>query len=540
MPEVIQKQFTGLYTQNKDNKIENKIMLLVAGTGGGKSIHKNAIAQVYKNDHKYIWISLTDEKNNFENAYQMFPPEENWHKLRLQKEGREEKAEKVIIWHPYTENLPTTKHPNMKIFTIPIKSLGREEISVLIETDADKSSVKLFLDSIRQLKKEEGISDMLYYASQSLERKTSGTGKNMSFVPDAENFWLPHKTSGTSKTISELIGNFKPFFYGKDYILTPENCPSNLDVEQDIFKNQEYTHVLVTKYIQDRKIKDFVIMWFILNILRNIDKCKKPILWDFEEIRKWLPFSAKGWKHYIAQNMKEHLSVIRSIGRGNTVLMTSQVYTDIHPYLRDSVSPGELYIGALGNLKDVKKISETLRMSTEEVRTLSSIGRNEFMVRNKELSGEKFTFLMPKFMHAEESYDFFDMYKRYNKIQPENYPFAEFKETITNIDNFKKQEIKKAQERVKEITNSMEKQFKNDSQIKYKGKNIGTIKEKEILPSKKAEKIVKEVLSNEIIPKDENPLHTIIKQSYKMGKTYKEIALDFDMSIADIKNIVNI
>lgn len=433
--------------------------ILTHNTGGGKSISKNTVAAEFKRCG-YIWICYTDEKDNFELAYQMFPPEKDWHLKGLKYEGRPIKPEKVIIWHPFTFNLPSStklqkmygfdKHPEMRVFTIPVTSLGREEISVLTETDADKTAVKLFFDAIRKVKKNEGISDMLYYAHKSIQRKQKQEGKKTINLPDPENFFLPAKMAGTAKTMSELIGYFKPYVYGDHYLLSSEDCPLNLNVQKDIFKKQRYTHVLVTKYIEDRKVKDFVILWFMKNILRNIDYCDYPLLHDFEEVRKFLPRSVDGWKKQIAKNIKGDLSILRSKGpKGNSMVMTTQVLNDVNTAARDSISPNEMFIGPLGNMNDIEKIQSALKLTTDDVRKITGAQRNTFLKFDKEYR-EQFRVPLPRFMHAEEDYDFVEKYHKYHGLKPDVYPLMDFEELRVQMTERRDVEFARMEKRSKE------------------------------------------------------------------------------------------
>lgn len=417
---VLTKEVTELNLFDEFGKIDNENVLFIASTGGGKSLALETTAEAF-HDCGYVIIYLTDVKDKCEPCFAKFKPEERWHLERIRQDGRfflrEPQAKNVQVYHPFTFSIPTRKLPNYNLFTIPVKSMGMEELSVLAETKMESQAIKLFFDTIKELKRDEGLSDLLYYAGEKLEVKTSVKGTKMIRQPDPDNFFLKTPVSGTQKTLSELSTFFRPFFYGNHYLFAPDTCKYNLD-PMKILNNQKDYHVLLTKYlvndkynVKDEKIADIVQLNFYKSILRNIEKAKHPVCFCIDEIRKWLPANAEGYKKYLIGSMKDDFSTTRSRGRGVTTLCGSQVYRGIAPEILGCFSSQQVYVGSTSDQKELQTMGEALRLSADKIREITNNPRNNFSMLTDNAEGG-YTFLVPQHMHAEPTYNYDEMVAR--------------------------------------------------------------------------------------------------------------------------------
>ena len=515
------KDKTYLSLFDEYNKIDNENILFVAGTGGGKSLALETVAEELHNCG-YIVIFLTDVKDKFEPAFAMFKPEAKWHLETLRRDARnvfrEPQAKPVKIYHPFTFSFPRKKMPEMRLFTIPIKSIGKEELSVIAETKMETSAIKLFINSLKDLKRDEGISDLLFYAGQKLEEKTQVRNTKLIRKPDPDNFYLKAPISGTQKTLSEISTYFRPYFYGNHYFFTPDNCKLNFN-PIEIFRDQKHYHVLSTKYlvneynVKDEKIADIVQLNFYKTILRNIDKCKHPIVFCIDEIRKWLPKKAEGYKRYLVECMKDDFSTSRSKGKGITTICATQVYRDIAPAIAGSMSPNEVYIGATSDQEDIKRMAESLRLMADEVRQIRQLTRNTFIKKTKE-GTDPFKFLVPQHAHAEPHYDFIQMYARHYLNKMKDYK---------DVFEYMKELRKKEQARVREKCNKI---------LQIEQEKI------KLLQKRRREAKLKKIKSSEKVKPKLNKSKEIMKGvTIEMAKQWKELYVEKEKSYYEIAKL---
>lgn len=397
-------------------------IFIPSGSGSGKSIFCEAIAEEYQKCG-YNVIFLTDPKDSFEFCYASMKPKEKYHLDILKRQGAKPQTHKVDIFHPFTFNIP--KHrilPEIDFFTLPLKEIGRDELSMLFETPYDSSSINLVLEGCKVLPKNAGLYELMQWIQEKARRQEVRYGDKKFYRPDKGLFFLDSSMAGTMKDVGDIGSHFKSF--DNNYFLAPENCPFNLDFKNRIFKNQDRYKVLTTKWIPDEKIKDFAILFFYNMIMKNIDYAKHPILFILEEIRFLCPRPDKVthlYKTYLAKSLRDKYSTMRSKGRGCGSISTTQVYFDVDPDIADSSTV--TLIGNLGGTQDIERFWKALRYNRETYEILNELGRNEFLFKKKENMGA-FKGFFPKHRHAEIQYKFVEEYakefpgkmKKYDKI----------------------------------------------------------------------------------------------------------------------------
>src|SRR3990167_11244313 len=86
-------------------KIYNGVTLIFQKSGHGKTLTMESLAEEYHREGCIV-ISLLDVKDEFENCYPMFFPEEQFLLENLKIEGKEPSKKDVKIYHPFTFNIP--------------------------------------------------------------------------------------------------------------------------------------------------------------------------------------------------------------------------------------------------------------------------------------------------------------------------------------------------------------------------------------------------------------------------------------------------
>ena len=387
--------------------ITNQI-LVVAKAGHGKTL---ATEQIAEKLHRLgcLVLVIADPKDEMEFCYQMFKPEEKYHLNLCRKFGVTPSGKKVKIYHPFTFNLPSTPLPEMNLFTFSLKDLGRKEWGLLAETNWDTETMTLLLKASAEISKEDGLYGIMHYIQNAVKGKKSGKEKKA----DPKNFYLD-ASSGTLKEVTKISGYLQPF--KKDYFLSKDNCPLKIDWKK-ILTDQEHYHVFVSKWVKDEKLKDFIVLALLNGIIENKDLLKHPIVVVIPEIRKQTPFRADGHKKFLAENIKDCLSLMRSSGRGMNSLLDTQVWSGVDEDVRNSATL--TFFGELGGGKDIENVIKAYPFFKGDFK--NKIEKMDYPrsyvvsgVRNMSVKDiDEITFIPPSSMHGEEHYNFIEMYKKH-------------------------------------------------------------------------------------------------------------------------------
>lgn len=437
-------------------KKEQPEQIIVYGASGfGKTLFMESIAEAY-HTIGYIVIYLNDIKDEMELCYSMFEPKEAYHLEFLRKYGRKPSKKKIKIFSPFSFNIPKSNLPPIRFFTVPIKSLGREEISMITETHSDSNVIKLLLNNIENMKNTDTIYDLMYRIEQSIERQKQKIGDQTIIKRDWNKFGLKGAMSGSIKDIEEIQSMFLPFL--KQFFLTDKNHPLNLDVEKELFSNQEEYKILVTPFVKDTKMKYFVKLVFYFQIIRLIQKCRKPVLFVIDEIGTLTPFRPEGFRFYMGEAIRDNVSTVRGKGRGCATLMGAQVFSNVDEKVRESST--KTWFGRMGGIKDIETIGKALKYNVETVRLLKDLDRNKYILKGYE-DLEGFTGMFPSHMHAETKYNFIEMYLREFPDKAKNYS-----ELVKEINELKRNQFKEYKDRI--IAIEREKQKRVDQSNKEK------------------------------------------------------------------------
>ena len=389
-------------------------ILIYSGSGGGKTVAEEEIADYY---HRHGWtiISLSDVKDELEQGFSMFDPHSYYHLRKLKRYGCPIGKRPTKIHHPFTFDIPKTKLPDIDFFTINIKNLNRIDLQFLAETGENKKSIQILLEQIQNLKSNEGLHHLVFYAENQTESMANLTKTGMRFRSDNPDDFFTKSKIGTEKTSGEISSYFKPFL--NDYCLAPANSKHNLDIS-GIMNDQKNYHIFTYKWIKDRRLKSFFILHLLNELILNADKAEHPILFIIEEVRFLVPQSSEGYVAYLAEEIKNTLTRMRNMGKGYGCVMTTQVYRDVNEKVVDTAN--EQIIGKLTSIKEYEFIGKAMRLKTSEIDLLKSLQVGEFVIKAKEeytdeVTLQKVKLYMPPHAHKDIGTNFFDLYTK-------NYP----------------------------------------------------------------------------------------------------------------------
>lgn len=444
MAEIIEREnFDEVNLIDKDGNLFSSHILIVGTVGQGKTALSERILQdLWKKG--YIVIILTHKPHKmFESCFCLFDPFRKYHLDILKKQGSTPQKMSMKIYAPFTFNLKEYNKlnnlPNIKFFTIPLTSLGEDEISLIFENNSKSDEVKLAKRVIDGMKGNEGLFDFMYKCHKELERIPSDILKRIKVprVGKRDDFFLDIPTSGSKNTISSIMSYMHPF--QKDYFIANEDPEMNLDFKE-ILSNQKDWHYLCTGFFSYSKNKYVSVIWFLNNILKNIQYSKHPIVFYIPEGKIFLPQNSD--ERYIIKSteiLMKMLSGIRNIGKGcSSITDTQNLYGVMEDY-RECMSV-EFY-SKLSN-DDIESLSKTQGLKSDTKRALTSMRKGQFIVKGDE-DNRIFTCLMPSFAHADEGVDFDKLYEKYYPDQITNYS-----PLIKEMDKKFIEEQKNARERI--------------------------------------------------------------------------------------------
>lgn len=531
---VVTDQNTFISPIDRYGRIVNEQLLVIARSGYSKGLISSGIVEWYQR-HGYLICILADPKHELECAFQMFFPEEKYHldHLRLisQYVGKWKLPARhdVKIYHPFSFNIPTNRLlPEMNVFTIPIKSLGRAEWGLLSEVHGENETVSVLLKASEETDNEDGIYSFAHYVQDSVK----GKSKKGSRKADWKNFGL-EATSGTMKELMKVSNILRPF--KKHFFLSKQNCEYNLDWKS-ILTDQKNYHVFVSNFIGrfEEKVTDFVVLYLLESILKNKQYLKCPILMVFPEIDKLCEFHPEGHKIFLSESIKKNLKTIRSEGKGMSSLGDTHSFQDLDEDVRGS-STIQL-IGELGDIKDVENLCKALGYGKNIKEQLSKMEINRtYLVRGVEegsIEDGGYLFFYPTAMHKEASYNFEEMYRKHNKENPEEYPLKSYKEMSDKMKAMFKEEEnkirKKVQKREKEIEElEKKKELEKASQLSASEETDKKIEKAKKIVDDSKEKIMQlvyEMFMDESLPKKE--------------KSFRKIGIKFSIDKKTAQNYV--
>lgn len=506
--EVVEKEKTFFSVKNNDGSVNSEFIFIFARPRYGKSLSVESLLQLYKKAG-YTILCLSDVKGEWELGYAMFEAQKKYHVDRLKRDGMSPEKEKVKLYHPYTSNIPSGYLPNIQFYGFSIKELSRSEFSMISETAWESDTTRLLLNASDSIPNDMGLYGFLDY----IERNIIGKKDGKKVKRDPNLFGLK-VTGGTAKSLQDIASYFLPF--RKNYFLLPHNSDLNLNWEEILNDNKHY-HVFGSAYLKDEKLKEFCVLSLLNSIIRNRKKGKNPILIYIPEIRYLVPFRPEGYKKFLAYAIKSNISIMGNMGKGGIAgVFDSQSYSDTDEDIVKSQT--KTFFGELGG-KDVDVISKQLKWGSKLIKPLikSDVERTSqpsFIYMGDPEIGD-WTPKFPTHAHAEEEYEFDEMYKKYYRDDMKRYDDLkksikkQYEEEIKIIDEKRKkeEEIEELEENLRKTKSS--KNNSDENKLNEEKKKIKDIRDKN---KQRDMKLVWEIYNNEDLPKEKRTIREVAKK----------------------------
>jgi len=433
--------------------------ILTHNSGHGKGLAVEQFIEKWKEATGGVVLCIADPKGESEFSFVQYEPVEPYHTFQLKSDGAKPKKHSCKLYHPFCFQIPKSYLPEINFFTLPIKELGREEWSILAEKSQDSESIRILLRTAENLENNKGLIDFLL----EVEKVTEIKKKKSRVVRDPKTGLKV--TSGTAKSVTEISNLLHPF-RNVNYFLRKNTCEFKLDWK-DILTDSENYHVFLSMWVKDNKIREFMVLSLLEQIIRNRHYAKKQLLIVIPEVRILCPRNPQGYKLYLSQAITDALSTIRSQGRGISSVLDSQVWFDLDDKIKGSATI--TYFGALST-KDGEVVCKAMNYKREIREQLQNMKHNTYLKAGEEDFG-LMRFFLPRHMHKEPQYNWIEMYHRF-------YPNKE--KRYSDIVNFMRNELKDEEKIISELIRKEEQSEYEEKQNKKAKKN----KTEEVEPKK--------------------------------------------------------
>jgi hypothetical protein len=386
---------------NEYGKVLPTQVLFFATSGAGKGLAVENFVEEWRRVTKGIVLIIADPKNEAEFSFVQYEPMERYHLDKLRRDGKPLAKYSCKLYHPFTFNLPKGFLPDIDFFTVPLKTLTREDWTILSETSYDSESIRLLMTVSQELSRNDGLFSFLHQ----IQKRVQGKKDKRKAVADPKNFYLS-VGGGTSKSITEIAGLLNPFKI--NYFLRKENCPFKLDWQKILTDNENY-HVFLSMWLKDDKLQEFMVLNLLKQIINNRQYAKKPILIVIPELMKLCPRNPQGYKYFLSNAISEALVTIRSMGRGISFCGDSQNWGNTDDKVKGSA--GVTFFGQLST-KDQETVCKALNYKRDIREKLAKMDKNSFYKYGQE-DYDPMKFWFPGHAHKEPEYNWIEMYSKF-------------------------------------------------------------------------------------------------------------------------------
>lgn len=470
----------------KEKEIDDEQFLIVGTSGLGKTLLlERVIYNYWKNGYQII--IATDQKDLMELGFMCFPSTimKKYHLDALKFERQQPVQVPIKILHPFTFDAPLSqKMPETHFFSFPITAMGDSEFNLLLETQEDKSTREMLIESVNNLKRDEGLWHFIQRLEQLTERDTQQIGSYEIRKPNKDLFFIKSPAIGNLKNIDEIARIFNRF--QRHFFLQAESCKYNLDWKKEVF-DTDAIKIFTTRYIKkDRKCKDFFTLLLINQLIENYHYAKKGILCVFDEVKDLCSVdSTVPYSQVLASEMARFFNT-KFRSRKISSVSSSQSFAGLSKKLTKSNAFTKSFIMQITGEADISSLRQIYGFDNEDISLgVLDLGKNQFFIRGlsgtsiEDCVGNPFRALMPPFPHCEAGYVFDKFYAQHFPDKMKVYldlkkDIQQLKESYINYFSIKTgEEYRRNLEKLQESRESKEKLKEMESKLKE-------IKEKEL------------------------------------------------------------
>ena len=500
---MIIKHQDGLSKLAIDTRVDGHILLVGVAGDAHKTSTMIRIAEKYK-EAGYKIVVMMDNKDALDFARMGLPAYQKFQLDLLKEQGEPLESHKIQILHPATLTIPNHKIIKTQFYTNPIKNLSEPEIHFIIGSQ-DTGSTKLITNTINIIKDSDNFYEFMQLMGRNLNAKKQSIKGISVDAPDENNFNIRLGSGSDKKDVKDILESFKMF--GSKYetpFLTPKSYTLNLNWNE-ILNQQDTITIFSDRFIPfgNRKLRLYFILNRIENIMNALSKggIRHPILLIFDEISFIIPYRPVGYQEITSEEFKNMYRIIRNMGesKGTSTISATQEYFSVQEQVMESFT--EIYIGKLGGIKQLERLSKASSYSSLEKDAIKILKPGYYLKKGKEIDNP-FEALVPQCSLTDQKIPITEMFEKYNPemIERPEPLIAQLKKDLKtwqeeslhtakedmkteaeriSKERKRKNEEKNATKKVEEVKAEL-KQAKNESQDKNFDRILELLKEKDM------------------------------------------------------------
>ena len=411
-----------LYKEGKNNReehyniknkiVDNQIVALIGGTGSGKSVFMNELANELNDDCGYTVVYVTEKTGDeYANAFCNFPPKMQYHLDLLKQQNQEIKTKPVKLYHHFTFNIPyRRKMPPINWIISSVKDLNDVKLSAIMPTESEMA-LEVCQDIAQNLGKDNNMYDYLW----EVFLKTREDVKHEDKIDVPEELYTPPEAVAGKVAFKNIKQGLKAF--RTDWFLHEDSSPYKLDYVSMLNDNKHW-HFLSTKWLVTKKSKLLAIIDFLINIDNAIKsgKVHRRIVLCFEELKILIPGGELTSQEGVL--MKILYRLFSRIRTKAFVIGTMQSIFDINFKFRGLFN--KVFLMKL-NFNDLRILIKDFGFRVDDQNKLTGLRVGETVLWESQEEDEKITdkivLDVPPFANAEQNEDFFLKYKQHHPEQ---------------------------------------------------------------------------------------------------------------------------
>ena len=498
------QNYLHLFTKKKGEIFKPEPLLVVGASRTGKSIlEEDYCEEIEEKMKNIVSLFLFDAGDELESAFAMFPATDKEQVKKLEKQLEKPEPKKVKLHVIYSKvglkewadknkkRFKDSRLPEADIFTISLKSLGREEIQFLLEDMGETKSVRLFKKAVDSLRNDGDINE--------LKEKLKG------FSTAQKDIEYLDSSIGDKSDYRDVSGCLELF--EQDGFLMPNSCPLNLDMKK-ILSEPNTRHVFIYKALkQDEKLRHFVFFHILNEIKRYASESIYFTIVVIEEAQTLCPFKGKGYFQIMEQNVGDFLGRIGKRGKGFTPMFVAIVWSGTAEMVRSKCKKQVLFYI---EQDDVLKYIKARSLGKKEKNIMVKLEVGQCILRGYEK--KVIDCNVPKHGHKHHYQNFMEEYR---KFYPEK--LTDYSELVKDVEIKRKEgdsaygvrEKKDIEKKKKQIRFAMQKKMSKDKGVEeLKKMKDEAKKDRELDKQKRDEAVV--MVYNELKARGEKCSYRII------------------------------
>ena len=318
----------------ENREMDNEHVIFIGNSNSGKTVAADKYIESIRRIErgKVVVIALTNKPgNDYDFGFNCFEPFDESQVKLLKRIGREPKAEKIKLYHPFVfdsevylknSEIRNRKLPEINFYTYSIKDLTEKSWASLLNRNQDDIPIDVSMQTAKELSNHEGYLEFLQRINQKVRRGEIDKLK----IGKVEDGFIFDTDSEDKTTLSKIVKPMRKLY--THFFLQSHDFELNLDFEK-ILNDPEHIHVFGRYWIENEQMRYFDVNNLEIQLMKAIKRAKTKyrVIILKEEMAYWLPKTGQTVQQEILGKLDgDILKTARDAGKGVTLVATTQLY----------------------------------------------------------------------------------------------------------------------------------------------------------------------------------------------------------------------